>query len=187
MDVDDFFGGDSYDGGIEQKYQNGRARRCDTGACSRALPFQMFAEKCDNTQESHAIKDSLRRLQEESNPVTDVFFSGQNVKTIQQALRHGVYLASGDERLVVGEQSNVELGIVMRSVFLQIYRNNPNNVLAQVKNLNKGVLDFCVPQVLREARMYMTYRKSIETLPIPIDYGVVASSKGSKQNIFKEF
>lgn len=173
-----------------QSHQNGRARRCDTrpGACSRALPFEIFAERNEGgAQETHAIKDSLRRLQEDSDPVTDVFFSVQNVTRLQQALRHGVYLASGSDSIVVGDQSSLELGIIMRSVFLQKYRNNPNNVHEQVARLNTSVLDFCVPQVLREARMYMTYRKSIETLPIPMERSVVASSKGSKQNIFKAF
>ena len=39
----------------------------------------------------------------------------------------------------------------------------------QVDQLNQLVLDYCIPQVLGEAKGYMHYLKDVSTLPTPLD------------------
>jgi hypothetical protein len=100
---------------------------------------------------------------------------------VQQAIRHGVFRASGAAAVVVGRQSDTELLTIMRSVYQQFGRNQPTRVVHQVRELNAKVLDFCVPRVLQEA---LTYRRYLRDIGQPRDllaHGQIAGTKGSRQ------
>jgi hypothetical protein len=57
----------------------------------------------------------------------------------------------------------------MRSIYLSSAKNLPYNYHKQVNELNQLVLDYCIPQVLGEAKGYMHYLKDVSTLPAPLD------------------
>ena len=114
--------------------------------------------------------------------VQDLFFSPANVDALQQGIRYSVYRATHGQQ-VIGRQSDVELGLVMRSVYLQHARNDDNgDVVAQVRELNQFVLDYCVPKVLEELRAYMAYRSVswTERVPVPMERGELATTKGDR-------
>jgi hypothetical protein len=112
--------------------------------------------------------------------VSQVFFGADNVEALQQGLRYGVYRASGG-KLVIDRQSDDELLIVMRSVFLQYSRNLPGGVLAQVQTLNSQVLDFCVNRTLLEVRQHLKYSSEVQVNPVPVhDRGLSTSQKGTR-------
>ena len=59
----------------------------------------------------------------------------------------------------------------MRSIYLQYSQNiSTNDVIAEVKYLNKLVIDYCLEKITSELVAYETYRKDIEFLPIPMDH-----------------
>ena len=112
--------------------------------------------------------------------VSQLFFGADNVEALQQGLRYGVYKAS-DGRLVIDRQSDDELLIVMRSVFLQYSRNLPGDALAQVRTLNTQVLDFCVGRTLLEAQQHLKYTAEVLVNPVPVqDRGLSTSQKGTR-------
>ena len=130
-----------------------------------------------------AALDSLGRgLQ--ATPVARLFFHPVNVDALQHGIRYGVYRASG---LVVGRQSERQLGLVMRSVYLQHARNREAELVGQVRELNALVLEYCVPVVHREARMYQTYLRDASTLPEPLPRGELATMKGERTLEVKRF
>ena len=49
------------------------------------------------------------------------------------------------------------------------------------------MLDYCVPQILGELKMYAAYREKVSTLPVPLDMGKNESVKGTKVLELKEF
>ena len=55
-----------------------------------------------------------------------------------------VFKTSGNR---IGRQSDTELQIIMRSIYLQYSENNNCNIISQVKVLNKKVLDYCVEKI----------------------------------------
>ncbi len=130
-------------------------------------------------QEAAAALDSLGRGLKPTE-VAHLFFSPANVEALQHGIRYGVYRRSGASRLVVGRQSDRELGLVMRSVYLQHARNKAEDLLAQVRELNARALDYCVPVVYREALMYMTYLQDASTLPEPLPRAELATMKGDR-------
>jgi hypothetical protein len=108
-------------------------------------------------------------------PLSQAFFSQQNIQILQNGIRAGVYKLSNSQ-YVIGPQDCDSLKIVMRSVFLQHAANLPNNIPQQIAELNKVVLDYCIQQVYSEAQGYMKYVDDVSTLVVPIAHPVQASN-----------
>tara|TARA_B100001250_G_C19498364_1_gene656287 strand:- start:38 stop:538 length:501 start_codon:yes stop_codon:yes gene_type:complete len=107
--------------------------------------------------------------------LSDTFFSGANIATIQQGIREGVYnMSKGAYQ--VGQQDCDVLKIIMRSIFLQYSANVANNIQGQINALNKLVLDYAVPQVYSGAQSYMKYAHDASTLVTPISNPVATST-----------
>jgi hypothetical protein len=81
---------------------------------------------------------------------------------------------------VIDKQSENDLLIIMRSIYLQYAEHKPYNILDQIKVLNKHVVEFCVPKILEEINIYLYYRKDISQLPMPMERGEFISAKGNK-------
>lgn len=150
---------------------------------SPATPYGLFTADGKTTSQDGVMTDSLRQVDIDSSVVGNVFFARENVEALQLALRHGVYKASGREKITVGRQSDVELGIIMRSTYFEETRKPSMTLSQHVVVLNRKVLSFCVPRVLNEARGYLVYRESIQSLPTPMAWGSIETMKGSRQII----
>jgi hypothetical protein len=119
-------------------------------------------------------------------PLNDLFFSRLNMTALQQGIRNLVASKSNGE-FVIDNQSEVELQVIMRAIYLQHAKHDNENVIEQVKELNSKILDFCVPRIMEEIRMYKFYRNDISKLPTPLERGSFVSSKGEKVNVLREF
>ncbi len=117
--------------------------------------------------------------------LSDAFFSEQNIITLQNGIRVGVFKKS-NEKYLIGNQDSDELKIVMRSIFLQNAKNLPDNIPQQIKNLNKLVLNYAVHQVYGEADGYMKYKRDASTLIMPMEHPVM-SKLNDKQLLYNEF
>lgn len=96
-------------------------------------------------------------------PLSDSFFCAKNIDSLQNQLRIGVYEASNGQ-YTIDKQNTDELKIIMRGIFLIYSRNLPDRLDHQIKTLNEKVLDYCVPQVLGEAKGYMQYTVDASTM-----------------------
>ena len=104
-------------------------------------------------------------------PLSQAFFSHQNIQILQNGIRAGVYNLS-KQQYVIGPQDCDSIKIVMRSVFLQYSANLPTDIPQQIQQLNQMVLDYCIPQVYSEAQGYMKYVDDVSTLVVPISHPV---------------
>ena len=107
--------------------------------------------------------------------LSNAFFSSKNIQILQNGIRAGVYHKSNGQYLI-GPQDYDSLKIIMRSVYLQHAANQVNNISAQVYELNKIVLNYCIPQVYSEAQGYMKYIDDASTLVVPIAHPVMADN-----------
>ena len=73
--------------------------------------------------------------------LSTAFFSEQNIITIQNGIRQGVYKLS-NEQYVISMQDGDTLKIIMRSYFLQYAANQKKHVKDQVHELNKMVWNY---------------------------------------------
>lgn len=96
------------------------------------------------------------------------FFSKQNIRIIQNAIRAGVYEVS-NHQYMIDNQDGDSLQIIMRSIFLQSSVNLPNNITEQIKNLNNLVIEYCVKHIYSEAQAYINYKRDVSTMYHPMD------------------
>jgi len=95
------------------------------------------------------------------------FFSRENIQTLQNGIRAGVYRQSKG-KYTIGPQDCDSLKVIMRSIFLQNALNQPTHIAKQVEELNQMVLNYCVPHVYAEAQGYMKYLNDVSTLAVPM-------------------
>jgi len=108
-------------------------------------------------------------------PLSQAFFSQENIQIIQNGIRAGVYKKSNSQ-YIIGQQDCDSIKIIMRSVFLQHAANISNVIPQQIKELNKIVLDYCIQQVYSEAQGYMKYVDDASTLVVPMAHPVQVSN-----------
>jgi|TARA_Y100000389_G_scaffold105527_1_gene102424 hypothetical protein len=120
------------------------------------------------------------------NPLSEMYFCQSNVDILQDGIRYLVYQKTNNKH-VIGKQSEHDLMIIMRSIYLQYAQNLPYNLVEQVKILNSKVLDYAVPTILREINQFVNYKNDIGKLPIPLERSKNVSSAGSKVLFSKEF
>jgi|TARA_X000000368_G_scaffold339891_1_gene278026 hypothetical protein len=101
-----------------------------------------------------------------STQLSHAYFSKENIKIIQNAIKAGVYKLSNGI-FTIADQNEDTLKIIMRSIYLQNAKHG-NNVRQQVRDLNKLVCDYAVPQIYGEADGYMKYKRDISTMATPI-------------------
>lgn len=136
----------------------------------------------DNTNyHSEAIKG-----QHIANQLNQLFFSVENINALQEGIRYRVYVES-NKRYTIGRQSDQELKIIMRAMYLQYAKNLDTDCIGQTRDLNKRVIDASVPDILSNLYQYETYRRDISTLPMPLDRAPLVSTKGTKTLEMKKF
>ena len=107
--------------------------------------------------------------------LSNTFFSKENIQLLQNGIRAGVYKKSNNQ-YIIGPQDYDSLKIIMRSVFLQHCSNKPNQIIEQIIELNKIVLNYSIQQVYSEAQGYIKYMSDISTLAVPIAHPVMANN-----------
>tara|TARA_B100001094_G_C18186574_1_gene804171 strand:+ start:642 stop:1499 length:858 start_codon:yes stop_codon:yes gene_type:complete len=110
--------------------------------------------------------DLLKGIQE-INHISNTFFSEINVNAINTAIRANI---KNNYNVLIPDQINNSLFIIMRSIYLQYSQNiSTNDVIAEVKYLNKLVIDYCLEKIISELVAYNKYKNDINFLPIPMD------------------
>lgn len=128
--------------------------------------------------------DSLRSNIDE-NCISKLFFSKINVNLLQQFIQEEVFrLSNGTYK--IGRQSDMELSIIMRSLYLQ---NGPYSNCAkfEVRKLNKMVLDDAVSKIYSAIKQYIVYKKDVSTLPKPMLHPEYTSNSGLKSSEMNPF
>ncbi len=157
------------------QFQNGRLVNYNNNNIKDLDLFEQYTK--DGTKQNFQV-EALYGIQE-SSKLSHVFFSRQNLDLIQDGIRYKVYIQS-NKKYVIDRQSDVNLEIIMRSIYLQHSPNLPNKISEQIKYLNGLVVDWCVEQIIPEVEQYMGYLSEIQYMPMPIDLPRNLSSKGSR-------
>ena len=157
---------------MANQFQNGRVTTTTTNMKDIKM-IDHENEKMKNFQ-----VEALYGIQETS-VLNQLFFSKKNMDNIQSMIRYNVFIKT-DKKHMIDNQSDIELEIIMRSIYLQHSPNLPNKIKEQIEYMNKLVSNWCVEQIIPELDQYFGYIKEIEYMPMPIDLPVNLSSKGSR-------
>lgn len=158
-------------------YTNGRINILENTVNKNTIRYSNLYEEIDNGNKlfkTEAVKNILS-----TNKLQELFFSEQNIDIIQKLLTYHVNLQSNG-RHQIGRQSDNELKIVMKSIYLQYGKNADNNINTQVKELNAYVLDYCIPLILSNIEQYIIFKRDVSTLPVPLDNPKYTSASGTR-------
>lgn len=113
------------------------------------------------------------------NDLSTLFFSIQNIDALHEGIRYRVYVES-NRKHVIGRQSDQELKIVMRSIYLQFSKNTSQDCVGQVRELNSRVLNWAVPEILSNLKQFDVYRQDASSMPMPMAHAPLMTTKGTK-------
>ena len=125
---------------------------------------------------NNGFNDSLKTIQDNS-ILSKTFFSKRNIDCIQNNLIRKVFEKSGHK---IARQSDLQLQIIMRSIYLQYSKNLTCDVKIQIKELNKKVLDYSLDRVITEILQFLEYKNTVTNIPSPLVHPQNLSSSGEK-------
>ena len=148
-----------------------------------------FAEKAysHQTTSEPQFQNDMLRGNWEHNELSIGYFSQKNLDQIQTAIRRSVYERSQPKGYVIDNQSVDELKMIMRGIFYQYARNQPDNIQGQIEELNNRVVQWSVPHILSAVDHYYYYLKDIDTLPVPLPQPTHLSRAGTRTKPLKPF
>jgi Family of unknown function (DUF5761) len=154
--------------------QNGRVAFADKES-SMFLP-----EFNTNTSVEKDFQTDMLRGNWEKSPVSQGFFSAENVALLQNRIRKAVFDRSQPKGYVIDNQSIDEMKIIMRAIYLQYARNLPKDFPGQIDDLNTKVIDWSVPHILSAVDHYHFYINDISHLPVPLAQPQSLSRAGTR-------
>lgn len=92
--------------------------------------------------------------------LSGLYFSQVNVDFLQDQIIERIYKKSKGQH-VIGKQSEDELLIIMRSIYLQYGKNGDNNLQNQINDLNERVLEYCVGNVMMNIQQHYDFLRDI--------------------------
>ena len=96
----------------------------------------------------------MDKLMITKNDLNALFFSEENNKLLHDRIIEEVHTKSNGD-FSINKQSDIELVIVMRAIYLQHSINNSDHICDQVRHLNTLVLNYCVPIVIENISLYL--------------------------------
>jgi hypothetical protein len=139
-------------------------------------PLYTETRRLNNKFRSEAVGYML-----DSNEVQQMFFSDNNIQLLHQLIAHHVYRQSNNQYRI-GQQDDLQLKIIMKSIYLQYSKNLSHHITEQVRELNAHVLDYAVPTILTNIEQYIKYKNDVSTLPTPIELPKSVSRAGTRTN-----
>lgn len=135
-------------------------------------PFLMTQDHHKNYNEM--AKNALKGIASESD-LSRLYFSDENMKRIQKMIKQEIKKQTKGKFILETDQDPRDLFILMRSVYMEQARFLPNEIVRQVKRLNKRVVDEAVPGMITEIKQYYGYLKEINKpltpIPRPMNVG----------------
>jgi hypothetical protein len=131
-----------------------------------------------SNQPQNCFQDSVSTIQEMT-PLSKAYFNRKNIDKIQEQIINQVRIRSNNE-FNIGRQSDLQLQIIMRSIYLSYSKNNNNNIQKQIDELNHMVINDCIKQIMPEIKQYLHYRNDISKPRELMSHSINVSSSGEK-------
>jgi len=139
-------------------------------------PFRTY-EEFSKPEVYTNIIDSLRV---QRTPLNMAFFSRANVDRVQADIRCVIQNKLG---YGISRQSDDQLLIVMRAVYMQDGDQSPPDSRAELVRLNGIVVAQCAPIIASNIKQFLGYLEDASRIPAPLERGINTSIKGSNTAI----
>lgn len=152
-------------------------RKDSIGAEFDLAPYPMWQE---NTLRPTTIRKTAFGGQTvECNLLNQMYMSPENIEHLQTRIRYAVWIASNKQH-VIARQSDTELVVIMRSIYLTYGKNLPTAIKQQIQDLNDLVVQEAVSKILSQIQQHIWYLYHASTQPLPLSHPQSMSTKGLK-------
>jgi len=145
--------------------------------------FEMYQENQRGPEKN--FEDSLVGIIDNT-ILSRVYFSRKNIDNIQSKVINGVYNKSKGV-ITIGKQSDAELKIIMRSIYLQESKNVDCKIQEQISQLNALVLEYCISNIMVNATQYINYIRELKKPQSIMENPTHTSISGTKTLMPKTF
>ena len=121
-----------------------------------------------------------------ASPLNTLFFSVENVNSLQAKIKASVLLKSGG-KYTIDRQNDDDMFLIMRSYYLQYSRNDPAHVAEELDDLNNRVVAYSSDKIMVNIEAYKTYRADQENFPVPIAAPINPGVYGTRTGELKSF
>lgn len=125
---------------------------------------------------SNYVAEGVRGITTDTK-LSSLFFSKKNIQSLQNQLRFRVYQ---ETEWKIGDQSEVDLIVIMKSIYQEHSRNLDYRFSEQILELNNIVLDEIIPKLVVEVQARKRYLEDKANPYTPIDRPMNVSSAGTK-------
>lgn len=163
--------------------QNGRVTNLVSDKCDGKTmgDYDLFDTSLPTVCKEDHTYDFIRNIHV-TNPLSEAYFSDANLQLLQNQIRYAVYKASNG-KYVIGPQSEKELTILRRSIYLQNGRYLPPEVMPikeQIRKLNNLIVMYSVGRIMSEIQQYDHYIHEVENMYVPIEHPMDMSHAGAR-------
>ena len=116
----------------------------------------------NTTYEKFSTNDTYIPGIYEANILNDIFFSNKNIDLIQTKI---IKTIKEKYKYKISKQSNNELFIIMRSIYMDHSTNNyknKNDIKKEIQRLNVLIINYCVNNIINNIKEHIEYRKKID-------------------------
>tara|TARA_B100001057_G_C22830088_1_gene943054 strand:+ start:1537 stop:2019 length:483 start_codon:yes stop_codon:yes gene_type:complete len=147
--------------------------RIDLSNC-KTQPFELYEDLNKNNQNKYKNTGN-----QQGTNLSNLYFSQSNIDYLQDEIVRQIYKRTNGKHRIC-KQSEDELVIVMKSIYLQFSKHVQTNMQYQIDELNKKVLDYCVDNVYSNLLQYLKYVVDITKEQQVMDRPQSVDIKGEK-------
>ena len=155
-------------------FQNGRVIDVNDKNYKYTTAWENISEKKENNFENELMMGIYT-----PNVLNTAYFSRENLDIVQNMIRYRIFKKS-NEKFKISRQSDLDVIVIMRSMFLQHSPNLSCHIKEQIAYLNDLTVEWIIPRVYSEIEQHIGYINNVEFLPTPIGRPLNLSSKGER-------
>lgn len=110
-------------------------------------------------------------------PLTDAYFSEFNREQIHSKIITSVQAKTGQ---AIGRQNDDDLQVLMKRVYVNLARNQYDNIRPQIDAMNTQVVKEATVTIASGVLQQMAYMRDISSNPVPLDAPKSTSTYGNK-------
>ena len=148
---------------FDYKFRNLQEARSDFSKKCNLIPYQ--TNDSNNVMRDN-FSDEMLKSHLCSSDLSKHFFSKCNLDHLQQLIIDNIYILS-NQKYKIGRQSDKELLIIMRHIYLNEADNNNTNIIQQVNILNNSIIHKILPSLLSNITQHQHYLNTVKN-PLPV-------------------
>ena len=149
---------------------------------SKSCELKPYNTNGPNNVIQNNLSNELLKGQLCSSKLSQHFFSKCNLDHLQNLLIQNIYKLS-NKKYKIGRQSDKELLVIMRHIYMNEAKNRDTNIIEQVNVLNNSIIEKIIPSLLSNIIQQQEYLKKISNPLLIMEPPINVSSSNTRTTL----